>query len=723
MASRYAVETVFKAVDNMTKPIQKMEGSMKGLGGVSKQISNKVKGDLKAAERQLNQFGESAKRMTKMALVASIAAAGAAVVDSTKKYIEFEDSITQAGAKFKDLDVTSETFQEDLEKLQKAAMEVGSKTKFSAQQAAGALDKMAMAGLTTEQSIGMLMGTTNLAAATNTDLISAVDMATDAMGAFNLVVNDPSLTAEEVAKQTETNMNRIADVVARTTNMANTDMSMWFEAVKSGAPQFTALGGNIETFSAAIGTLANSGIKGGEAGTALRNIMLRLSAPAKAGSEALSELGISVFDSQGKMLPFLDIMRQFETNLAGVADEKKAKLLSDIFGSRAIGSFQVLMSAGTDELQRFTEELYNAGGTAENVAGAMNKSLKGQITLLQSAVEGLQLNIGKAVAENGGSEGLQKIIEMVNNVNVDSLTQAIIGLMNVLGGVIQFFIGFAQVVWALRGPIIAIVGAITLYKSVIMGTVIAMKAWEAIQVIIKAAQIGWVAITQGLTVAKGALAAAVAAETAAMTAETTATTAATAAQTGFNLAMLANPVTWIVLGIIALIAAIVALAMNWDKVTAAMQTAWEWIKNVASAIWDNLVGAIQGVWEPFSKIIGAFQGGGFLAGIKQIGVSILNWVLTPIKGVLTLLSKIPGIGGKFADMKSGIDNWIENMSYQGEESVAPEGPVTQADRTVYSESNTTNNSNVTIGLEKGLTAQTSGPAPGVTINTGRSGKF
>lgn len=723
MASRYAVETVFKAVDNMTKPIQKMEGSMKGLGGVSKQISNKVKGDLKAAERQLNQFGENAKRMAKTALIAGAVATGAAIVDSTKKYIEFEDSITQAGAKFKDLDVTSENFKDDLERMQKAAIEVGSKTKFSAQDAAGALDKMAMAGLTTDQAIGMLMGTTNLAAATNTDLTSAVDMATDAMGAFGLAVNDPSLSAEEVAARTTANMNRIADVVAKTTNMANTDMSMWFEAVRSGASTFTTMGGSLEQFSGMVGILANSGIKGAEAGTALRNMMLNLGAPSSSAVKALDKLGISVYDDAGKMLPIISIMEQFEKKLGDVDEQTKNGALEDIFGKRNVGAFLTLMQAGTDQIKEYVNTLEGAGGTAENIAGAMNKSLKGQITLLKSAVEGIQLNIGKAVAENGGSEGLQKIIDMINNVNVDSLTQGIIGLMNVLSGVIQFFIGFAQVIWALRGPIIAIVGAITLYKTVIMGTVIAMKAWEAIQVIIKAAQIGWIAITQGLAVAKGALTAAVTAETAAMTAETGATTAATAAQTGFNLAMLANPITWIVLGIIALIAVIVALAMNWDKVTAAMKTAWEWIKNVASAIWDTLVGALQSVWEPFSKIIGAFQGGGFLAGIKQIGVAILNYVLTPIKAILGALSKIPGIGGKFEGMKNGIDDWIAGMSYQGEEGVTTDGPVTQADRTVYSESNSTSNSNVTIGLEKGLTAQTSGPAPGVTINTGRSGRF
>ena len=158
--------------------------------------------------------------------------------------------MTKAGSKFKDVDVTSAEYNQTLEKLQASAREVGALTKFSAVDSANALDKMAMAGLTSEQSMGMLMGTTNLAAAVGLDLTSAVDMATDAMGAFNLVVNDPSLTADEVAKQTSANMNRIADVVAKTTNMANLDMEMWFESVKMGASTFTSLGGTIEEFSA-----------------------------------------------------------------------------------------------------------------------------------------------------------------------------------------------------------------------------------------------------------------------------------------------------------------------------------------------------------------------------------------------------------------------------------------------------------------------------------------
>lgn len=734
MASKYAVETVFKAVDAMTAPIKKIETQMNGLKGVSKAVNSKIKNDMRQAEKSLNAFENSCKRAAKNMLAIGAAAGVAAIVDSTKKYVEFEDSVTQAGAKFKDLDVTSENFTKDLERMQAAAMEVGSKTKFSAQDAAGALDKMAMAGLTSDQAIGMLMGTTNLAAATNMDLTNAVDMATDAIGAFGLAVNDPSLTAEEVAQQTTKNMNRIADVVAKTTNMANTDMSQWFEAVKSGAPTFTSMGGTLEEFSGMVGILANSGIKGAEAGTALRNMMLNLGAPSSSATKALSKLGISVYDQAGNMLPIIDIMEQFEKKLGDVDEQTKNGALEDIFGKRNVGAFLTLMQSGTKEIRNYVDTLEQAGGTAQNMATAMNKSLKGQITLFKSAVEGIQLRIGKAVADNGGSTGLQKMIDMINNVNVDKVTQAIIGVMNVLSGAIRMIVGFVQVVWALRGPIIAIVGAITLYKTVIMGTVIAMKAWQAIQVIIKAAQIGWIVITSGLTAGKAALTAAVAAETAAMTAETGATTAATAAQTGFNIAMLANPVTWIVLGIIALIAAIVALAMNWDKVTAAMKKAWEWLKNIASIIFDVLIGALQKLWEPIARIINAFKEGGFVAGIKQIGVTLLKWVLTPVQKMLGMLSHIPGIGGKIAEFNSGIDEWLESMSFQGgedkkdsekenEPGVTGYAPVTPAERYSYSQSTQISESRMTIGLEKGVQAKVSGPAPGITIQNTSSGAF
>lgn len=730
MASKYAVETVFKAVDAMTAPLKSMEGSMKSLSGVSAAVNSKIKNDMKSAEMQLNAFGKKIKNGAKLVAAAAVAAAGAALIDSTKKYIEFEDAVTRAGSKFVDLDVTSEDFKENLEDLQKAAIEVGSKTMFSAQDAAGALDKMAMAGLTSKQSIAMLMGTTNLAAAAGLDLTSAVDMATDALGAFNLTKDEFGNPLDEAGLAAS--VDRIADVVAKATNMANFDMNMWFESAKNGASTFTSLGGTLEEFTGMAAVLANAGIKGGEAGTALRNVMLNLSAPSASAAKALKTLGIETYDSAGKMLPVMDILKQFENNLGDIDEETKNGALKDIFGTRNVGSFLTLLSAGTDQIEEYITTLENAGGTASNIAQAQQQSLKSQITLLKSAIEGIQLNVGKAIAENGGSAGLQKIIQMVNNINMDSVKNAIIGLMDLVAGAIQFFIGFAKVIWALRAPLLAIIGAITLYKATIMGTVIAMKAWNAIQVIIKAAQIAWIAITQGAAAANAVL-------TSSLAAEAAATGTATAAQTGFNLAMLANPITWIVLGIIALIAVIVALAMNWDKVTAALQTAWQWIKNVASAIWDGLCAAWQGfvnivmslvlpafnaIWAPISKIIEAFQGGGFIAGIKQIGVAILEFLLSPVQKLLGMLSKIPGIGGKFEGINDDISSWIDSMKYQGENTeVSNTAPVSNAERYSYSQNNNVNETRMTIGLEKGLTGQVSGPAPGITVKTASSGSF
>lgn len=701
MASRYEISTIFKMIDNWSGPMKKIAGS-------STVLAKKVSADMQRTKMQIQAAGQAMKKMAGIAAAAGVAVAGKTVVDSVKTYVEFEDAVTKAGTKFKDLDVTSESYNETLELMQTKAREVGAATKFSATDAAGALDKMAMAGLTSEQAMGMLMGTTNLAASVGLDLTSAVDMATDAMGAFNLVSEDQ--------EQIGANMNRIADVVARTTNMANTDMSMWFEAVKSGAPQFTALGGDIETFSAAIGTLANSGIKGAEAGTALRNIMLRLSAPAKAGADALGELGINVFDSEGKMLPFIDIMKQFEKSLDGVADEKKAKLLTDIFGARAIGSFQVLMSAGTDELSKFTNELYNAGGAAETMANAQMKSFAGMIEQLKSAWQDKQLSLGKAFEVGGAKDALQNLITYVQNFDVAPIAGALTKIMQAIPGIVEGLIGFVETLWKIRDVIGVLVLAWGAYKVAIIASLVVEKMM-AFFTAIRAVQ----AATQGMSIAQAAL----------------------------NVIMAANPIGLIITAIAALILGIIALVKNWDKVKAAMIAVWEWIKNIASIIWDGLLNAFEKVkafflqFRPlltallgpvgtivnmiveivhnFDNIKKAFSEGGFIAGIKTLGGTILSAVLAPIQKIFELLSKIPGVGDFFADKANGLAEFRAKAltGFGAVENSDVTAPVTQGERTAYSvtENNNNTSTEVTVTLDKGLKGTASGNAPNVTVQS------
>lgn len=687
MASRYEISTVFKMIDNWSDPMKKIAGS-------STVLAKKVSADMRRTEMQIQAAGRAMKAMAGVAAGAGVALAGKTVVDSVKTYVEFEDAVTKAGSKFKDVDVTSAEYNHTLEKLQASAREVGALTKFSAVDSANALDKMAMAGLTSEQSMGMLMGTTNLAAAVDLDLTSAVDMATDAMGAFNLVSEDQD--------QISTNMNRIADVVAKTTNMANLDMNMWFESVKMGASTFTSLGGTIEEFSAYTGTLANAGIKGGMAGNALKNIMLNLSAPAKAGADAMKELGINVFDAQGQMLPLTDIMKQFETNLAGVADDRKAALLKDIFGKEQISSFNVLLSAGSKNLAEFTKTLENSGGTAEAIAGAQMKSFAGMIEQLKSAWQDKQLSLGKAFEVGGAKDALANLITYVQNFDVSQIAAALTQIMQAIPGIVEGFVGFVQTLWNMRDVIGALVIAWGVYKAAIIGALVVEKMMAFFSAI-KAVQTA----TQGMSAAQAAL----------------------------NVVMNANPIGLIITGIAALIFLIYECVKHWET--------WG---NVILGLMGplgfivNLIMEFRSNWEAIKT---AFTDGGFMNGIKVLGGTILSAILHPLQSILELLSKLPLVGDVFNKQAKALESFRQNAlnGFGAMDNVAKmqlanssvptsvqslmakqnnvTAPVTQGERTAYSvtENNNNTSTEVTVTLDKGLKGTASGNAPNVTVQS------
>ena len=714
MASKYAVETVFKAVDAMTAPIKKIENEMNGLKGVSKAVSSKIKGDMKTAERQLNDFGKSCKNAAKNLLAIGAAAVGAGLVLATKQYIEFDSALHSAGAAFSDIDAGAADFEEQLTKVGKAARDVAAVTEFNAKDTADAMATLARAGVDSVNAVALLPGVADLATAAGVGLSEAVGMAVGSLNVLGKMSDDPVVLAE--------NMKVLSDVMAYTADSANMSLTDVANATAQAGNFFNTANNDMYAMSAALTSLAQSGIAGAEAGVHLRNIMTNLSTP-KAQKE-LKALGINAVDSEGNLLNLTDIVGQFDKALDGMGDAEKNAILYNVFGKQNLAAFNALLNTGADALGEYSKRAEESFGAAATKAGAMRMSLANQIEVLKSGLTELGFKFVEAF-KTKGSGALQNLINWVQQFDPTTLIAAVVSITDGISRLVS-------IIWALRAPIIAVVGAMTLYKAVIMGTVIAMKAWQAIQVIIKAAQIGWIALTHGLTAGKAALTAAIAAETAALGGETAATTAATAAQTGFNIAMLANPVTWIVLGIIALIAAIVALAMNWDKVTAAMQKAWQWIKNVAEVIWNVLLGALQKLWEPIANIINAFREGGFVAGIKQIGATILKWLLSPVQKLLGMLSHIPGIGGKIAEFNSGIDDFINSMTYEAQKEDEKEdqgagvtgyAPVTPAERYSYEQSTTVNESRMTIGLEKGVQAKVSGPAPGITIASASSGSF
>lgn len=337
---------------------------------------------------------------------AAVAAFGASVVVATREFVRFDQAITQAGAKFTDLDVTSADYAERLEEIGRTARDVASVTEFMATDTAGALDKMAMAGMSSQLSMSLLRGTTDLATAAGTDLTTAVDIVTDSMGAFGLATED--------AAQAERNLARLSDVMVRTTTSANTSFEDLFEAVKKGAPAFTAAGQSVESFNALAGALANSGLKGSEAGTNLRNIMLRLANPTGAAADTLRQLGVQTQDAEGNFRDVVDILADFEDGLRGMGTQQRSAALSTVFGARAVTGVNILLQEGTESLRAYRTQLEESGGAATTMAEAMRQSLGNRIEVLKSGLMELGFRFVE-VFEEQGRDALDNLITAVQN--------------------------------------------------------------------------------------------------------------------------------------------------------------------------------------------------------------------------------------------------------------------------------------------------------------------
>ena len=687
MASRYEISTIFKMIDNFSGP-------MKSIAGSSSVMAKKVSADMRRTEMQIQAAGRAMKAMAGVAAAAGVALAGKTVVDSVKTYVEFEDAVTKAGSKFKDVDVTSAEYNQTLEKLQASAREVGALTKFSAVDSANALDKMAMAGLTSEQSMGMLMGTTNLAAAAGTDLTTAVDIATDALGIYGKDLASKGFAGVDAQ------LDKISDVMAKTGVLANTDLQGLFEAMTYAGPSFVTAGQSIETFSAAMGTLASAGIKGSLAGTALNAIFTQLGNADKRAK--LEGLGVSVQDAQGNFRNLIDIVADLEKSLGGMGNVEKKSLLNSIFDVKGEKAITALMTAGSDAVRDFENRLINSQGTAATVANAQMKSFAGMIEQLKSAWQDKQLSLGKAFEVGGAKDALANLITYVQNFDVAPIAGALTQIMQAIPGIVEGFVGFVQTLWNMRDVIGALVIAWGVYKGAVIAALVIEKM-KAFFSAIKAVQ----AATQGMSAAQAAL----------------------------NVVMNANPIGLIITAIGALIFLIIKCVRHWET--------WG---NVILGLMGplgfivNLIMEFRSNWEAIKT---AFSDGGFVNGIKVLGGTILSAILHPLQSILELLSKLPLVGDVFNKQAKALESFrqkalngfgaMDNVAkMQLANSSVPTSvqslmakqnnvtaPVTQGERTAYSvtENNNNTSTEVTVTLDKGLKGTASGNAPNVTVQS------
>ena len=374
MANRFKIETLFGAKERMIKPIKKTRQQLRMLAR-----------DGRRAFKQLNKSADKfnktlATGVKRGAVALGVLGAGMGNIISTGA--EFEKTLVSAAAKFPGrIRKGSEAFS----MLEKAARDAGATTEFAASEAAEGLNFLAMAGFNAEQAVAALPGVIDLATSSAIDLAEATDIASDTLSAFGLMSKDSAVLG--------TNLARVNDVLAATTTSANTDMVSMFETIKKGAAQAMASGASIETFAALTGVLANNAVKGSEAGSTLKNVFLRLSAPTGKAAKLIRKYAGDVKDSQGNLKDVIGIMGQLEKGLEGLGTAEKAEILNNIFGSRAITGVNILLKEGSKSLEDYRASLEGATGASKDMAEAMRDTLQGRIDTAKSSLESLKLTI------------------------------------------------------------------------------------------------------------------------------------------------------------------------------------------------------------------------------------------------------------------------------------------------------------------------------------------
>ncbi len=279
--------------------------------------------------------------------------------------------------------------------LRDKAIEMGAKTKFSATESAEAFKYMAMAGWDTKDMLNSISGVMNLAAASGEDLGTVSDIVTDAMTAFGLAADGTTKVLKNGYNVEVSNAEHFSDVLAEASSRSNTNVSLMGATFKYVAPIAGAMGYSIEDTAVAIGLMANAGIKGEQAGTALRSTITRLVKPTKESGTAMDALGISVTNSDGSMKSLDDVLRQVRSSMSGLTEDQKASYAAMLAGQEGMSGLLAIVNASDEDYQKLSESIQNCTGASQEMADTMQDNLGGAVTLLKSALESAGITIGE----------------------------------------------------------------------------------------------------------------------------------------------------------------------------------------------------------------------------------------------------------------------------------------------------------------------------------------
>ena len=279
--------------------------------------------------------------------------------------------------------------------LRDKAIEMGAKTKFSATVSAEAFKYMAMAGWDTKDMLNSISGVMNLAAASGEDLGTVSDIVTDAMTAFGLAADGTTKVLKNGYNVEVSNAEHFSDVLAEASSRSNTNVSLMGATFKYVAPIAGAMGYSIEDTAVAIGLMANAGIKGEQAGTALRSTITRLVKPTEESGTAMDALGISVTNSDGSMKSLDSILKQLRSSMSGLTEDQKASYAAMLAGQEGMSGLLAIVNASDEDYNKLSESIANCTGASQEMADTMQDNLGGAVTLLKSALESAGITIGE----------------------------------------------------------------------------------------------------------------------------------------------------------------------------------------------------------------------------------------------------------------------------------------------------------------------------------------
>uniref|UniRef100_UPI004057A9B2 phage tail tape measure protein n=1 Tax=Agathobacter sp. TaxID=2021311 RepID=UPI004057A9B2 len=580
-----------------------------------------------ASGENLQAIGGKVESVGKSLLPLSTAVTGVGIA-GIKVASDFEKAMSGVQA------ITGATGDE-FEKLRETAINLGATTSFSSGEVAEAMTEMAKAGWSTTQIIDGMAGVLDATAASGESLGSVATIVADAITGFGLSAKDSA---------------RVADLMTQAANSGTIGVSDLGESYKYVAPLAQSMGLSIEDVTTALSAMSMAGIKGSQAGTALRTVLANMAKPSSAVADAMDELGISIANSDGSFKSLNEIVTVMRTKFAGLTDDQKAYYATALAGKEGMSGLISLLNLTQEEYDALSSSMNNCSGIAGQTASVMQDNLQSKVEQLGGALESLAIKLSEYVIPflTGLVEKITAAVDAFTNLN-PGIQKAIL----VIGGIV-----------AVAGPLLIIIGKVITAVGTIM-TIVPKLAGV-------------------INTVKTAFAA-------------------------LNATMLANPIVLIIAAIAALVAAFIYLwntneefrqfwinlwenikqvaitvwnaikeffVAAWEAISSAAQTIWNGIKNFFSALWEGIKTIFTTVLNVISTIVTTYFNiyktiiTTVFNTIKTVITTILNAIKTVVTTVwetiktvfTTVLNTIKSIvSGAFTSMWNGIKNTVSNI--------------------------------------------------------------